>query len=257
VKRTERRGETALAGVIGRALEEEGLGVRGLARESGVSPAQLSRILGGQTRRPSAETLARLAKALQRDPAALLVVAEPELTGQRLATARLQLLEAIDGLGAEGRETLAAERRELRRQSDQVDDLTAEIGELQTRLAERPGGREAGRLQERLQSLTSRLDALDGEFGGAVRAAAARLFAERRAPEVDLTDQLRLSLHQSRAVRAVAQTTATPRRSRAPDRGLRQLMRIWDQLDAKRRRRVFEYAEDQLRLSQHGPDEQK
>jgi transcriptional regulator with XRE-family HTH domain len=266
VKRDQKHWETEPLGeLIGRALEEEGLGVRGLARQSGVSPGQLSRILSGKTRRPSVETLARLAKALERDLAALLVAAEPdsELSGERLATARVQLLEAIDRLSPDDRDALAAERRELRRQIDEVDDLASEAGELHTRIVElqagadfAPGSRELKRLQERLDSLTTKLEALDKEFAGAVRAAATRLFTEVRGRELAPSDQLRLTLHQApraafeyRSFRDVLHASSAPQRARTPDRGLRQLMRIWEQLDAKRRRRVFEYAEDQLRLS--------
>ena len=245
-----------LAELIGRALEDEGLGVRGLARQSGVSPGQLSRILSGKTRRPSVETLARLAKALERDLGALLVAAEPsELSGERLAAARAQLLDAIGRLAPDDREALRAEHQELRRQVDQVGRLAAEINALETRIVElqsdpahEVGDREVELLREQLNERRGQLDGLDREFAGAVRAAAGRLFSEVRGWEAGEPDQLSLTLHRARHRAAVESSTA-PQPTQSPDRHLRRLLRIWDQLDSTRRQRVFEYAEDQLRLS--------
>ena len=105
-----------LRDVLERAREEEGLGLRELARASGVSPGQLSRILAGKTSRPSVETLVRLAGALERDVDALLVLAEtPEaFSGERLDAARIRVLEAIATLPAADRAALAEEERGLR-----------------------------------------------------------------------------------------------------------------------------------------------
>ena len=52
-----------------------GLSMRGLARRSGLSAAQISRIEAGEVERPAAETLVKLAKALDRDAQLLLVFA--------------------------------------------------------------------------------------------------------------------------------------------------------------------------------------
>src|SRR5258708_15835600 len=50
-----------------------GLSMRALARRSGLSAAQISRIEAGEVERPVAETLVKLAKALDRDAQLLLV----------------------------------------------------------------------------------------------------------------------------------------------------------------------------------------
>jgi len=52
-----------------------GLSVRELARRAGVSAAQVSRIEGGQVNRPSREILVALARALNRNPLPLVILA--------------------------------------------------------------------------------------------------------------------------------------------------------------------------------------
>jgi len=63
-----------LAAMIKRARELEGLSMRGLARRSDLSAAQISRIETGEVR-PSMETLAKLAFALERPLEPLLILA--------------------------------------------------------------------------------------------------------------------------------------------------------------------------------------
>src|SRR5215218_10558479 len=76
-----------------------GLSMRGLARRSGLSAAQVSRIEAGEVERPVAETLVKLAKALDRD-AQLLLVFAGHIKGAR---ARQLLRQAIQGLPEPGR----------------------------------------------------------------------------------------------------------------------------------------------------------
>src|SRR5258708_39079430 len=76
-----------------------GLSMRGLARRSGLSAAQVSRIEAGEVERPAAETLVRLAKALDRD-AQLLLVFAGHIRGAR---ARQLLRQATEGLPEPGR----------------------------------------------------------------------------------------------------------------------------------------------------------
>ena len=64
-----------LAEVIREARVRARLSMRELARRSGLSAAQISRIEAGEVERPVAETLVRLAKALGRDAQLLLVFA--------------------------------------------------------------------------------------------------------------------------------------------------------------------------------------
>ena len=80
-----------MAEVTREARVRAGLSMRGLARRSGLSAAQVSRIEAGEVERPVAETLVKLAKALDRD-AQLLLVFAGHIRGARAR----QLLRAGD-----------------------------------------------------------------------------------------------------------------------------------------------------------------
>src|SRR5438045_3659297 len=88
-----------MAEVTREARLRSGLSMRGLARRSGLSAAQVSRIEAGEVERPVAETLVKLAKALDRD-AQLLLVFAGHIRGAR---ARQLLREAIEALPESGR----------------------------------------------------------------------------------------------------------------------------------------------------------
>src|SRR5947209_18890411 len=92
-------GLTTVAGVIKEARVRGRLSMRGLARRSGLSAAQVSRIEAGEVERPAAETLVKLAKALDRN-AQLLLVFAGHIMGSR---ARQLLREAIEALPERGR----------------------------------------------------------------------------------------------------------------------------------------------------------
>ena len=64
--------EVAMAEVIREARVRARLSMRGLARRSGLSAAQISRIEAGEVEWPAAETLVKLAKALDRDASSFL-----------------------------------------------------------------------------------------------------------------------------------------------------------------------------------------
>jgi transcriptional regulator with XRE-family HTH domain len=70
------------------------LSMRELARRSGLSAAQISRIESGDVERPSDETLVKLATALERDPRALLIAVRPIRTREGAAVVR-QMLEGF------------------------------------------------------------------------------------------------------------------------------------------------------------------
>src|SRR5436309_14668582 len=91
--------EQPLAEVSRGARVRARLSMRGLARGSGLSAAQVSRIEAGEVERPAAETLVKLAKALDRD-AQLLLVFAGHIMGSR---ARQLLREAIEALPEPGR----------------------------------------------------------------------------------------------------------------------------------------------------------
>jgi transcriptional regulator with XRE-family HTH domain len=63
-----------IAQILKEARAGKGLGLRELARQSGVSPSQVSRIESGEVAQPSADTLISLSRALDRNPAPLLIV---------------------------------------------------------------------------------------------------------------------------------------------------------------------------------------
>jgi transcriptional regulator with XRE-family HTH domain len=70
--------EPTLGSVIRDARELEGISVRELARRSGVSPSQVSRIESGVISRPDQEALKALASALGRASLPLLYLANPK-----------------------------------------------------------------------------------------------------------------------------------------------------------------------------------
>src|SRR5213592_1454637 len=83
-----------MAEVTREARARAGLSMRGLARRSGLSAAQISRIEAGEVERPAAETLVKLAKALDRD-AQLLLVFAGHIRGARARQLLRQSIEAV------------------------------------------------------------------------------------------------------------------------------------------------------------------
>ena len=83
-----------LAEVIREARVRARLSMRELARRSGLSAAQISRIEAGEVERPVAETLVRLAKALGRD-AQLLLVFAGHIRGARAQQLLRQAIELL------------------------------------------------------------------------------------------------------------------------------------------------------------------
>src|SRR5712691_7665694 len=122
------------------------LSMRGLARRCGLSAAQVSRIEAGEVERPAAETLVKLAKALDRDAQLLLVFAghirgararellrqaiealpEPDRAEHADALARL---EAEDGREHRLREELADAERTLATAQRELDEAHFEVAE--------------------------------------------------------------------------------------------------------------------------------
>jgi transcriptional regulator with XRE-family HTH domain len=65
----------SLGDVIKKARETDGISIRELARRSGISAGQISRIESGETEQPATETLAAIARAFGGSPAPLLRLA--------------------------------------------------------------------------------------------------------------------------------------------------------------------------------------
>ena len=108
------------------------LSMRGLARRSGLSAAQISRIEAGEVERPVAETLVKLAKALDRD-AQLLLVFAGHIRGAR---ARQLLREAIEALPEPGRAEHADALARLEAEGEREHRLREELADAEGALAQ-------------------------------------------------------------------------------------------------------------------------
>jgi transcriptional regulator with XRE-family HTH domain len=241
-----------MAEVTREARVRAGLSMRGLARRSGLSAAQVSRIEAGEVERPVAETLVKLAKALDRD-AQLLLVFAGHIRGAR---ARQLLREAIEALPEPGRaeydSALARLEAEGEREHRLRQELTeAEVAQAQVqhpdgageqRLAAEPLRaaherlREVGMLAQRhaveVAEKRRQFEQLDDAPSEEVCALAGRLFLHTAAGG----DHLEAWRHFSGQI--------TP-----DDPELRQLLQAWRQLGHERRKKVLEFSQDQLALS--------
>ena len=230
-----------------------GLSMRGLARRSGLSAAQVSRIEAGEVERPVAETLVKLAKALDRD-AQLLLVFAGHIRGAR---ARQLLRQAIEALPAPGRaehadalaRLEAEDEREHRLREELADAERAlakaqqDLDEARERVAAEPRRaaheqlREVGMLAQRHAVEVARkrrlFEQLDDAPSGEVDALAGHLFLHTAAG----------GDHHLEAWRQFS-GQITP-----DDPELRQLLEAWRQLEHERRKKVLEFSLDQLALS--------
>ncbi len=230
-----------------------GLSMRGLARRSGLSAAQVSRIEAGEVERPVAETLVKLAKALDRD-AQLLLVFAGHIRGAR---ARQLLRQAIEALPEPGRgehadalaRLEAEDEREHRLREELADAERAlakaqqDLDEARERVAAEPRRaaheqlREVGMLAQRHAVEVARkrrlFEQLDDAPSGEVDALAGHLFLHTAAG----------GDHHLEAWRQFS-GQITP-----DDPELRQLLEAWRQLEHERRKKVLEFSLDQLALS--------
>jgi len=242
-----------MAEVTREARVRAGLSMRGLARRSGLSAAQVSRIEAGEVERPVAETLVKLAKALDRD-AQLLLVFAGHIRGAR---ARQLLREAIEAVPEPGRAEhadalarLEAEAERERRLRGELADAEAalaeaerELDEARERVAAEPPLRAA---RERLRDVgilakrhavevaekRRQFERLDDASSEVVCALAGRLFLDTAAGGDHLEAWRQFS------------GQITP-----DDPELRQLLGAWRKLEHERRKKVLEFSQDQLALS--------
>ena len=240
-----------MAEVTREARVRAGLSMRGLARRSGLSAAQVSRIEAGEVERPVAETLVKLAKALDRD-AQLLLVFAGHIRGAR---ARQLLREAIEALpepgsaeygGALARLEAEGEReRRLRQELTEAEAAQAQVqrpDEAGERLAAEPVRaaherlREVGMLAQRhaveVAEKRRQFERLDDAPSEEVCALAGRLFLHTAAGGDHLEAWRQFS------------GQITP-----DDPELRQLLQAWRQLGHERRKKVLEFSQDQVALS--------
>jgi transcriptional regulator with XRE-family HTH domain len=248
--------EQTLAELTKEARVRARLSMRGLARRSGLSAAQVSRIEAGEVERPAAETLVKLAKALDRD-AQLLLVFAGHIRGAR---ARQLLREAIEALPEPGRaehadglarleaedereqrlrEELADAERALVKAQQDLDEARSEAAETRQRkrlLEAREWLREVGTLAQgcavEVAQKRRQLEQLDDAQSEEVCAFAGRLFLHAAAGGDHLEAWRQFS------------GQITP-----DDPELRQLLQAWRQLEHERRKKVLEFSLDQLALS--------
>src|SRR5512132_1396092 len=240
--------QTTLAEVTKEARVRARLSMRGLARRSGLSAAQISRIEAGEVERPVAETLVKLAKALDRD-AQLLLVFAGHISGAR---ARQLLRQAIEAVPEPGRAAYADALARLEAEDEREQRLREELAEAERALAkaqraavERVAAeplreaherlREVGMLAQRRVEVAEKrreFEQLDNAQSEEVCALAGRLFLHTAARGDHLEAWRQFS------------GQITP-----DDPELRQLLQAWRQLDHERRKKVLEFSQDQLALS--------
>jgi transcriptional regulator with XRE-family HTH domain len=244
--------EVTMAELTKEARVGAGLSMRALARRSGLSAAQVSRIEAGEVERPVAETLVKLAKALDRDEQLLLVFAG-HIRGAR---ARQLLRKAIEGLPEPGRAEHAEALAQLEAEDAREHRLREELAEAEGALAnarqdldaarERVAAeplretqqrlREAGVLFQRrtveVAEKRRQFEQLDAAPSEEVCALAGRLFPHAAA-HADHFEAWRQFAGQ-----------ITP-----DDPELRQLLEAWRQLEHERRKKVLDFSQDQLALS--------
>src|SRR6266496_2572835 len=241
--------DQTLAEVTKEARVRARLSMRGLARRSGLSAAQISRIEAGEVEQPAAETLVRLAKALDRDAQILLVFAG-HIRGAR---ARQLLREAIEALPEPGRAEQADALARLEAEDEREHRLREELVEAERALAKAQhaaGGQVAA---EPLREARERLR----EVGMLAQGRAVEV-AEKRRQFERLDDAPSLEVC-ALAGRLFLDTAAGGDHLEAwrqfsgqitpDDPELRQLLGAWRQLEHERRKKVLEFAEDQLALS--------
>jgi transcriptional regulator with XRE-family HTH domain len=235
-----------MAEVTREARVRAGLSMRGLARRSGLSAAQVSRIEAGEVERPVAETLVKLAKALDRD-AQLLLVFAGHIRGARARQLLQQAIEAVPEPGrAEHAESLAqleAEGEREQRLREELADAEAalDLDEARERVTAEPRragherSREVGMRAQRCAVEVGRkrreFEQLDDAPSKEVCALAGRLFLNTAG--VDHLEAWRQFSGQ-----------ITP-----DDPELRQLLEAWRQLEHERRKKVLDFSQDQLALS--------
>jgi transcriptional regulator with XRE-family HTH domain len=240
-----------MAEVTREARVRAGLSMRGLARRSGLSPAQISRIEAGEVERPVAETLVKLAKALDRD-AQLLLVFAGHIKGAR---ARQLLRQAIEALPeptrtehADALARLEAEGEREQRLREELADAEGAPAKVQQdldgareRVATEPLRevhqrlREVGMLAQRGAEVAQKrrqFEQLDDAPSEEVCALAGRLFLHMAAGGDHLEAWQQFS------------GQITP-----DDPELRQLLQAWRQLEHERRKKVLEFSQDQVALS--------
>jgi transcriptional regulator with XRE-family HTH domain len=247
--------ELTMAEVTREARVRAGLSMRALARRSGLSAAQISRIEAGEVERPVAETLVKLAKALDRD-AQLLLVFGGHIRGAR---ARQLLRQAIEALPEPGRAEQAEALVRLEAEDERERRLREELAEAERVLATAQQDLDEARFErerltaEPLREARKRLR----EVGVLAQRRAVEVAEKRRqfeqlddAPSEEVCALAgRLFLHTAARIDHYEAWRQFAGQITPDDPELRQLLQAWRQLEHERRKKVLEFSQDQLALS--------
>ena len=248
--------EMTMAEVTRDARVRAGLSMRGLARRSGLSAAQISRIEAGEVERPVAETLVKLAKALDRD-AQLLLVFAGHIRGAR---ARQLLRQAIEALPEPGRAEHADALARLEAEDEREQRLREELADAERALAKAQQDLDEARFGVAHAKRTKRLPEAHEwlrEVGILAQGCAVEVAQKRRQLE-QLDDAQseevcafagRLFLHAAAGGDHLEAWRQFSGQIKPDDPELRQLLQAWRQLEHERRKKVLEFSQDQLALS--------
>ena len=244
--------ELTMAEVTKEARVRARLSMRGLARRSGLSAAQISRIEAGEVERPVAETLVKLAKALDRD-AQLLLVFAGHIRGAR---ARQLLRQAIDSLPESGRAEYADALARLEAEDELERRLREGLADAERALTEAQRDLDAARFEGEREAAEPLREA-HGEVGMLVQRRAVDVAEKRR--EFEQLDDAESEDVCALAGHLFLHTAARGDHSEAwrefsgqitpDDPELRQLLHAWSSLEHERRKKVLEFSQDQLALS--------
>ena len=228
------------------------LSMRGLARRSGLSAAQISRIEAGEVERPVAETLVKLAKALDRD-AQLLLVFAGHIRGAR---ARQLLREAIEALPEPGRAEHAEALARLEAEGEREHRLREELADAEGTLAKAQQDLDEAHERVTAEPLRAAHERLR-EVGMLAQRHAVEVAQKRRqfeqlddAPSEEVCVLAgHLFLHTAAGGDHLEAWRQFSGQITPDDPELRQLLEAWRQLEHERRKKVLEFSQDQLALS--------
>jgi transcriptional regulator with XRE-family HTH domain len=248
--------EQTLAELTKEARVRARLSMRGLARRSGLSAAQVSRIEAGEVERPVAETLVKLAKALDRD-AQLLLVFAGHIRGAR---ARQLLRQAIEALPEPGRAEHADALARLEVEDEREQRLREELADAERALAKAQQDLDEARSEAAESKQTKRLPEAHEwlrEVGTLAQGCAVEVAQKRR--QLEQLDDAQSEEVCAFAGRLFLDAAAGGDHLEAwrqfsgqitpDDPELRQLLQAWRQLEHERRKKVLEFSQDQLALS--------
>jgi transcriptional regulator with XRE-family HTH domain len=243
--------QTLAEGTVAEVLREARvlahLSMRGLARRSGLSVAQISRIEAGEVERPVAETLVKLAKALDRD-AQLLLVFAGHIGGAR---ARQLLRQAIEALPEPGKAEHADALPWLEAEDEHEHQLREELADAEGALAKAQQDLVRARFEGELEAEPLREVVMLAQRLAVEVAQKRRQFEQLDAAPSEEVCALagRLFLHAAAGGDHLEAWRQFSGQVTPDDPELRQLLGAWRQLEHERRKKVLEFSQDQLALS--------